>query len=136
MTGWGIVGAIVAAGLGSAGLVRLIDALARKRVVRVEAAERVNEMTLEWADAVQKDAARALLDATAARAEAAAARLEAEQAHRALRMARREIETIAARLVRLQGAIMAPGATVEALRSIANGDTFSTDRRDGGVMEG
>jgi chromosome segregation ATPase len=116
---WEVIGAVAATAVSSAGLVRLIDAVARKRVTRIEVAERVNEMALEWAGAVQEDAAAALKDAQAARADAAAARGEVDQLNRALRSARREVDRMARRLEQLHAAITSEHATLDSIRLAA-----------------
>lgn len=84
-------------------------AASRRPAIRAEAADRLNDSTLEWAEALKADAKEA-------RAEAAAARREATEAHAQMRAVRGEAEKLAAELRMLRTAIVDPAATVERLR--------------------
>lgn len=123
-----LISAVLASGLTGGGVVALVNALARRRVTKVDAADRLNESTLEWAAAVKADAADARRDASEARREAADARRE-------MGMVRQEAEALAKELRQLRLAILDPFATLEQLRAMVGGGGSSngimpvTDRR-------
>lgn len=102
-----VVASLIAAVLGGGGSVAIINAFARRNVTKVEAADRLNESTLEWAE-------RLKADAMSAREEAAGARLE-------MAAVRREAEALAWDLRRLRLAILDPYATLERLRLMVHG---------------
>lgn len=116
---WQLVISTLVALLGSTGLLRMIDAIGRRRVVRVEIADKVNEMTLEWAAAVKADA-------FAARSEAQTARAEASEARRQMATLSAEIEAATARLRMWRTAALSPVATLEGLRLMITSELGTT----------
>jgi predicted ABC-type ATPase len=111
-----IVGAVFAGG----GAAAVVNALARRRVVHVEAADRLNESTLEWAEQLKADAHGARIDASEARKEAADARREATEAHRQMRAVKTEAEEIASYLAVVVRWIQSPDMSMERLRALVN----------------
>ncbi len=97
-----VIASVLASVLGSGGVATVITALSRRRVVKVEAADRLNESTLEWAEGLKQDA-------VAARTELAAVRRE-------MISVRKEAEALALDLRRLRLAILEPDATLDRLR--------------------
>lgn len=106
---------IVGAALGSGGLVAIINAVAGRRKVKVDAADRLSDGALKWVDEFQSDAKEA-------RSEAAAARREATEAHAQMRAVRAEAEWLAGQLQQIRRAIVDPGATLERLRAMVGPD--------------
>lgn len=105
--------------LGSAGLIKLIEAVSRRRSIKVEAADRVNEMTLEWAAAVRADAQAARNEVREARSDAEAARSDAREARTDMANLRTEIRAATATLRYWRQAILSPEATLAGLRRMA-----------------
>jgi uncharacterized coiled-coil DUF342 family protein len=97
--------------LSGGGIVALINALARKKLTKVDVAEKVNEIALEWATTVKADAEEA-------RHEAQEARREAIETHRQMTAVRREATALAEDLHRLRQAILDPDATLDKLRAM------------------
>src|SRR5262245_27865292 len=112
---WALLGQYLGLIFGGGALTTVANALLRRRTERVEYADRVNEMTIEWAAAVRVDAA-------AARAEAASARAEAAEARRQMAVLRTEIEVATARLPMWRVTILSPTTTLEELRQMARTD--------------
>jgi methyl-accepting chemotaxis protein len=104
-----VVSAAIAAILGGGGSAALIAAVAKRRTTKVEAVDRLNEVTLEWAEALKTDAREARADAREARQEAAEARREAAEV-------RRQYAELVADVRRLHEAIFETGTTVERIR--------------------
>lgn len=116
MNGWQtVLVAIISAGLTGGGAAAMVNALARRRVTKVEAADLLNESTLEWAGQLKADSADA-------RKEAAEARVEAREARKEMASVRHEAELLAQELRRLRLAILDPFMTLDRLRSLI-GDT-------------
>lgn len=106
-----VVVSLVAALLGTGGGAAIVTALARRKVTNVEAAERLNESTLEFATALKADAADA-------RRETADARREMSEMRREMTNVRHEAELLAEDLRRLRLAILDPFATLDSLRAM------------------
>lgn len=109
-----VIASVIAALLGGGGMAAVISALAGRKVAKVEAADRLNESTLEWASAVKADAADARRETADARREMAEMRLE-------MATVRREAEALAQELRKLRLAILDPFATLEQLRAMVGG---------------
>jgi hypothetical protein len=109
-----VISTVLASVLGGGGVAAIITAFSRRRVSKVEAADRLNESTLEWAAAVKADAADARRETADARREMAEMRLE-------MSTVRREAEALAQDLRRLRLAILDPFATLDQLRSMVAG---------------
>lgn len=107
---WTVV-QVVAAALVGGGLVAWIQAKARVPLTKAEAADRLNDATLEWAEQVKTDA----MDA---RREAREAREDAEEARRQIRAVRDEAEHLAGYLRWLVMSIHEPTMTIERLRTL------------------
>jgi hypothetical protein len=111
---------LAGAALGGGGVWAAMRAFARRPANKAEAADRLNDSTLEWAQALQADAREA-------RTEAAAARREATEAHSQMRAVREEAEKLAAELRMLRTAILDPRAVtdpqaaLERLRAMVTG---------------
>ena len=132
-----VIASLVAAILGTGGTATIIQAVARRRPTKVEAVDRLNETTLEWAEQLKADAREARADAREARQEATESRRaaldaqrEATESRRAALDAQREavesgrrVALLAEELRVLHTAIYDPAATVERLRQTvsANG---------------
>lgn len=110
-----MIATVVGAGLGGGGLVAIVNAVARRRPVKVDAADRLSDGALKWVDEFQADAREA-------RSEAAHARREATEAHAQMRAVRAEAEWLAGQLQALRRAIMAPDATLDRLRALVGPD--------------
>jgi hypothetical protein len=108
-----VIASVVAALLGGGGIAAIISAVSRQKVTKVEAADRLNESTLEWAAAVKADAADARRETADARREMAEMRLE-------MATVRREAEALAQELRQLRLAILDPFATLDSLRMLVN----------------
>ena len=102
---------LVGVAISSGGIVAIINAVMRRRPIKVDAADRLNETTLEWAEALKADA-------EAARKDARMAREEAGEAYRQLRHCRLEAEELAHRLRVLRLQILSPNTTREQLAAI------------------
>ena len=105
---------LLAALLGTGGGAAIVTSLARRKVTNVEAAERLNESTLEFATALKADAADA-------RRETADARREMSEMRREMATVRQEAEALARDLRQLRLAILDPFATLEQLRVMVGG---------------
>lgn len=108
-----VIASVVAALLGGGGIAAVITAMGGRKVAKVEAADRLNESTLEWAAAVKADAADARRETADARREMAEMRLE-------MASVRHEAEALAKDLRHLRLAILDPFATLEQLRAMVN----------------
>lgn len=104
-----VVSSAVAAILTGGGAAAFITAWAKRKTTKVEAVDRLNEVTLEWAEALKTDAREARADAREARQEAAEARREAAES-------RRQVGELAAELRAIHAAVFDPNATIERLR--------------------
>lgn len=104
-----VVFSLVASLLGGGGMVAIINALAKRKVTKVEATERLTDSAAEWADKLQEHAERALKQAESAQRETEAVRQQ-------MTVVRREAEVLAWELRSLRLAILDPAATLEALR--------------------
>jgi chromosome segregation ATPase len=112
-----VVGGILSGG----GLVAIINAVSRKRLIKVEVADRLNEATLEWAEAMKADNAEVRRENAETRMELTEARREASEIRRDLSAARHEAEALGDDLRRLRTAILDPHATLERLRFMVGG---------------
>lgn len=106
-----IVISAVSAVLSSAGIAAVVQAFAGRRKTRVEAADVLNDSTLEWAQALKTDAREARQEAREARQEAAEMRREAAEM-------RRQFADLANELRTLHSAILDPGATLTGLKEL------------------
>lgn len=106
---------LLGAGLGGGGLVAVVNAFARRKVVRVDAADRLSDSALRWVEQFQEEAAEA-------RREAAACRQESIEARREMHLVREEAKELAADLHRLRRAILDPNASLERLRAMVGPD--------------
>lgn len=113
-----VLGSLMAGG----GLVAIVNALAKRRTVKVDAAARLSDETLKWVNEFQEKAKEAEVNAKEARTEAAAARREATEAHAQMREVRAEAEWLAGQLRQLRRAILDPGASLERLRAMVGPD--------------
>jgi chromosome segregation ATPase len=113
-----VLGALITGG----GLVAVVNALARRRTVKVDAAARLSDETLKWVNEFQEKAKEAEINAKEARTEAAGARREATEAHAQMRAIRAEAEWLAGQLQQLRRAILDPGASLERLRAMVGPD--------------
>lgn len=95
--------------VGGGGLVAMVNAFAKRRTVKVDAADKLSDGALRWVDEFQTEAREA-------RNEAASARREAAEAHAQMREIRAEAELLARELRHLRMAILDPNATVGRLR--------------------
>lgn len=109
------VASLIATALASGGLGVIVNALANRRKVRVDAADRLSDGALKWVDEFQADAREA-------RHEASEARREATEAHVQMRAVRAEAEWLAKQLQQLRRAIVDPSATLERLRAMVGPD--------------
>lgn len=132
-----VVASLIAAILGTGGTAAIIQAVARRRPTKVEAVDRLNESTLEWAEQLKADARDARADAREARQEAADSRRaaldaqrEATESRRAALEAQRDaaessrrVAELAEEVRALHAAIYDPNASIERLRQAisANG---------------
>lgn len=117
-----LVASVVGAAISSGGLVAIVNAVARRRKVKVDAADRLSDSTLKWVDEFQTEAREARKEAAEARKEATEARREATEAHNQMRAIRTEAELLAGQLQALRKAILDPNATIERLRAIIGPD--------------
>jgi hypothetical protein len=106
-----VLGSLMAGG----GLVAIVNAFAKRRTVRVDAATRLSDETLKWVNEFQENSKEA-------RAESLAARQEATQAHAQMAAIRAEAEWLAGQLQQLRRAILDPAATLERLRAMVGPD--------------
>jgi hypothetical protein len=120
---WAIVIQTVVTVLGSAGVLKIGEGLLRRKAVRVEVADKVNEMTVEWAAAVRAQADAADMRAESARKEADSAWDKAREANQRMSELLTQIEMATARLRRWRVSILSPEATLDALRAMVNADT-------------
>lgn len=105
------VATVVGAALGGGGLVAVVNAFARRRTVRTDAADRLSDSALRWVEQFQEEAAEA-------RREAAECRRESAEARREMAAVRLEAKELAADLHRLRAAILDPRITIERLRAL------------------
>lgn len=115
---WLTAATIAGALLTGGGFVSIVNAISRRRVVRVEVADRLNEATLEWAEAMKRDNAEVRRENSETRQELAEARREAAEVRREMTVVRHEAEALADDLRRLRLAILDPEATLERLRAL------------------
>lgn len=117
------VATVIGGGLAGGGLVAIVNAFATRRVVRVDAADRLSDAAVEWAAELKKDAADARMEAAEARRESAEARRETTEARREavdiraqLHAVKTELEQVFATMRRWQAAVWSPHASLEGLR--------------------
>jgi multidrug efflux pump subunit AcrA (membrane-fusion protein) len=115
-----VVASAVAAILGTGGTAAIIGAVAKRKVVRVEVADKLNEITLEWAEQLKAGEREARAEAREVRAEVAEARRAAEEARREAADARRQVTDLAEQLRALVTAIHEPNSTIDRLRLMAH----------------
>lgn len=104
------------AALGGGGIVATINAVKNRRKVRVDAADQLNDSTLEWAKELQAESTKAKNEAEAARQKAHEAGLEVAKTLHEVALLRQQTHILAYRYQFLMTAIMGPNATIEALR--------------------
>lgn len=109
-----VVGGIIS----SAGVAALVNAVAGRRTVKVDAADRLTDSALEWAQALKADADSARQDAAESRREAAEARRDANEARREATEARREAAEANREMRRLIRLIHDPYVTLDRLRAL------------------
>ncbi len=111
------VGELVAAALGAifggGGTAAVVTAITRRRLTRVEAADRLADTAIELLETVKRDTRE---DLVAMREEVAGARQEAAQLRSSLRAATTQAEMLGSYLTRVMGAIHDPTMTMERLR--------------------
>jgi hypothetical protein len=117
---WTLVATIAGAIFGGGGMAVIVNAFARRGVTRVEAADRLNEATLEWAEQLKSDAAGARREASEARHEASEARREATAAHREMRAIKLEAEELAGFLAQVVRWVQSPDMSMERLRVLVS----------------
>jgi uncharacterized protein (DUF3084 family) len=117
MSTW-LTGVLTTAGgaLGGGGLI--VNAFARRPVIRADAAARLNDESLKWVEQFQEDAREAQQEAREARSEATAARREAAAAHADMRAIRREADWLLDRLEKLHRAILDPSVSRDRLKAM------------------
>jgi len=115
-----VVASVLAALLTGAGGAAMVNALARRTVTKVEAVNRLNESTLEWAEQLKADAAGARVEAAEARREAAEARREATDARREMRAIKLEAEELAAFMGQMVRWVQSPDMSMERLRVLVS----------------
>lgn len=126
---------LVIAALGGGGLVEVIRAIANRRKMRVDSTSTLNDSTLKWAEALQRES-------DDSRREALEARREAQEAWQLFRDYRREMEvemrqlvsemhkhrqmaeTLTYRFRLIITAIMSPNVSVESLRELVQDPSF------------
>ena len=106
-----IVGTAITSLLASGGLIAVVNAVANRRKVKVDAADQLSDAALEQVRSALEQVAMARRDAEEARRSATHAWAEAADA-------RREAMTVAAQLRRLHSEILSPVATIEHLRTL------------------
>lgn len=106
-----LIGSTIAAILTGGGAAAFITAISKRRTTKVEAVDRLNEVTLEWAEQLKADAREARADAREARQEASEARREAAES-------RRQVTELASEIRALHAAIADPNATIDRLRQV------------------
>ncbi len=110
----------LAAVAGSTGFVALITAVSRKKQVKVDVASKINEMSLEWAEDIKKEAEEA-------RAQTKATRLELETLHRRMVAIQHEFDDLTRKFRILRNAIFSPNISVEDLRALVEGYSHRDD---------
>lgn len=126
--------------MGTAGFTAWIKARAQGPATKVAAVDKLNDSTLEWAEALKNDAADlrqevaeyrketadARRETAAAHREATGARDEAAEARRQMKAVSDAAEQLAAELHKLRRAILAPDVTIERLRLLVGpGDSHN-----------
>ena len=112
---------LVGGALGGGGFVAVIVAIARRPVTKVEAAERLNDSTLEWADSLKADNAELRREIADGRRENAELRREVAETRHEIATMRSEVEELMAQLRQLHSAIAEPAMTIERLRQMISG---------------
>lgn len=100
--------------LGAGGIAAVITAFSRKRQMRIDVASRLNEMSLDWASDIKKEADES-------RAQAAAMRAEMESLHRRMVQIQRDFDDLTRKFRILRDAIFLPNVSVEELRTLVSG---------------
>jgi hypothetical protein len=118
---WVTAASIAAGILSGGGFVAIVNAITRRRLLKVEVADRLNEATLEWAEAMRAENAEIRRDNTETRQELAEARREAAEVRREMTVVRHEAEALADDLRRIRLAVLDPDATLERLRALVGG---------------
>lgn len=125
-----VIASLIAAILGTGGTATIIQAVAKRRTTKVEAVDRLNESTLDWAEQLKADARDARADAREARQEASESRRaaldaqrEATESRRSALEAQREatesnrrVAELAEEVRALHAAIFDPHASIERIR--------------------
>lgn len=107
----GAVGAV----FGGGGTAAVVSAITRRRLTRVEAADRLADAAMDLLETVKKDT-RA--DLVAMRSEVTDVRKEAAELRMALRNATSQAEILSAYLSRITAAIQDPSMTMERLKAM------------------
>lgn len=110
-------GTVVASVLASGGAVAIVQAVASRRKVKVDAADQLSDAALDQLRAVRTDAMEQI---ALARRDVEDARRSAQQAWAEAADARREAMAATAQLRRLHSEILSPVATVDHLRTLVS----------------
>lgn len=113
-----VLASIIGALLTGSGGAAVVNAFARRRPVRVEAADRLSDSTLKWVEQFQEEASAARREAADMRREAADARREASEVRVELRAVRHEAQELADQLLRVRTALSSPTTTLDHLRML------------------
>lgn len=108
-----IVASLVGAVFGGGGTAAVVTAITRRRLTRVEAADRLADTAMDLLNTVRKDTREELV---AMRAEVAENRKEAAELRVALRNATSQAEILSAYLSRITSAIQDPSMTMDRLK--------------------
>ncbi len=112
--------------VGAGGAVQIVQAFTSKRsrsAVRIDVADKVNEMALEVAAAIKQEAVEARVEAKEARAEASQARNEVHEVRRQMAVLVGEIAAATDVLRRWRTAILTPNASIDELRAMVARDS-------------
>lgn len=109
-----IVGAVLSGG----GIVATVNALARRRVVKVDATRRFSDGVLKWVDEFQAEAAEARREAAEARRESNEARREVVDIRKQFAEISEHAEALNRHIRELHAAILHPAVTIDRLRAM------------------
>lgn len=114
---------LVVAILGSGGISYIVNAIANRRVVRVDAVDRLSDSALKWVEQFQEQATAAQVEAARAwavvnqiRQECAETRREVTDARTQLRAVRDEAELLSREIQHIRRLVTEPGMTINRLR--------------------
>lgn len=117
---WVSIAQAVALLLGGLGAGQIIQAFFKRKVTRVEAADRLNESTLEWAEQLKTDALEARKEAAEARTEATEARRELAEVRRQVHAVSLEAQQVAGYLAQIIRWIQTPDMSMDRLRELVS----------------